>query len=224
MEEIVHTRHARRKRNTTRANLTLSIVLHAVAFIAIFFWASYEGMLGNRMRELTVSLVPGEKKPKAEKAEEAKTAPLKPIEQPRQSSEARAAAPKLNIPPPADVPTAAPPPTEVPVIVFGDSSAGSADPIKSYRVMVQNALQLNWQRPENAADLDLVAEVELSLGPNGELAGQELVKKSGDKHWDESVLQALTGTKSVNRKPPPGFPAKFIVRFDVIPAPEPLLQ
>ena len=53
MEEIVHTCHARKKRNTTRANLTLSIVLHAVAFIAMFFWASYEGILGNRMRELT---------------------------------------------------------------------------------------------------------------------------------------------------------------------------
>ena len=36
------------------ANLTLSVILHALAFVAIFFWASYEGMLGNRMRELTV--------------------------------------------------------------------------------------------------------------------------------------------------------------------------
>ena len=52
----------------------------------------------------------------------------------------------------------------------------------------------------------------------------ELVKQSGDKSWDDSVLQALAETKSVNRKPPPGFPPKFLVRFDAIPAPEPLLQ
>ncbi|MGD0537443.1 MAG: energy transducer TonB [Verrucomicrobiota bacterium] len=224
MEEIVHTRHARKKRNTTRANLTLSIILHAVAFIGIFFWASYEGMLGNRMRELTVSLVPGEKKPKTEKTEEAKAALLKPLEQPRQDSEARSAAPKLNVPPPADVPAAAPPPTEAPVIIFGDSSAGSADPIESYRVMVQNALQLNWHRPPDTADLDHVAEAELTVGPNGEFVQHELVKQSGDKSWDDSVLQALAETKSVNRKPPPGFPPKFLVRFDAIPAPEPLLQ
>jgi hypothetical protein len=68
-----------------------------------------------------------------------------------------------------------------------------------------------------------VAETKLTLGPNGEFVRHELVKKSGDKPWNDSVLQALADSQSVNRKPPPGFPPKFIVRFDAIPAPKPLL-
>jgi len=84
--------------------------------------------------------------------------------------------------------------------------------------------QLNWRRPADTADLDHVAEAELTVGPDGEFVQHELVKPSGDKPWDDSVLQALADSKSVNRKPPPGFPAKFLVRFDAIPAPEPLLQ
>jgi len=49
-------------------------------------------------------------------------------------------------------------------------------------------------------------------------------KGSGDKSWDDSVRKALASVKVINRAPPKGFPEKVMVRFDVLPATEPLVS
>src|SRR5438876_6736494 len=111
MEPIQHTHHASRKKNSARVNLTISVTIHALLFALGAYWAAHEGVLGKKLQELSVGLLPKEKKPEPKK-EEAKSEERK-IEQPKVVEQAKAAAPpaaKFVPPPPAASEAAAPPP------------------------------------------------------------------------------------------------------------------
>src|SRR5437773_6978407 len=116
MEPIQHIHHATRKKNSPKINLTISIVIHAIIFALGAYWAAHEGVLGKKLQELSVGLLPKEKKPEAKK-EEAKTEEPKKVEQPKVVEQTKAAAPPPPkfVPPPAAVQEAvAPPPVTIP--------------------------------------------------------------------------------------------------------------
>lgn len=220
MEALQHARHTRRKRNSAKVNLTISIAFHAVIAVAAAYWAAHEGMLGKRMRELSVMLVQREKKPEEAKKEEAKQEETKPADQPKVAQTAKVDAPVQRLAPPpavtlpADV---APPPVAVlPSFSFSDGAVDPANgPIEHYKTQIETALRARWDRPGDVSDLSYVAEAEVSIDPAGQFTGFELKKGSGDKRWDESVKKVLAATRGLNRPPPPGFPTTFTVRFDV---------
>ena len=53
----------RKKRNSTKVNLIVSFVFHAVVIGALFFFAAREGMLGQKLKTIAVEMAPKEKPP-----------------------------------------------------------------------------------------------------------------------------------------------------------------
>jgi hypothetical protein len=219
MEPIQHIHHQPRKKNSAKVNLTISIVFHALLVAAGAYWAAHEGVLGKRLQELSVLLVPKEKKEEAKK--ETKTEEVKKVEQPKATETAKAAiaAPKIVAPPPpADIAPAAPPAAELPSFSFSDGAKDvmtSDNPVVLYKFQVESALRSKWERPSDVNDSKYVAEVEMTVDPTGKFVGYDWKKGSGDHRWDDSVKKVLASTKGLSRPPPKGFPSKFVIRFDV---------
>src|SRR6267142_1557296 len=94
----------RTKRKASRVNLIVSVVFHTLAIGALFFFAAREGMLGKKLKQLTVVMVPKEKKPEPpkEKPPEPKIEPPKPAETPKPTVVVAAPKPQpVEAPPPA---------------------------------------------------------------------------------------------------------------------------
>jgi hypothetical protein len=210
----------RKKINSARVNAVISILFHSVALGAIFFFAGREGMLGKRLKEITVSIAPKEKKP-----EPAKPKPAEPkVETPKvaENKPSNVPPPPRNLPAPPPTteapPPAAPPSVDLPAFVFNDGAkdvATTTDPIEIYKGTIEHAVRSRWNRPEDIRDENYIADVEVTLNQNGAITHWDWVKGSGDKRWDDSVKLAMSQTKGVNRPPPKGFPTRFTVRFDV---------
>jgi len=211
----------RRKRNSSRVNLTISLIFHTGLVLAIFFLAAREGMLGKKLKEITVTMAPKEKKPEPpkEKPPEPKIEQPKPAEAPKML--ATAPPPRAETaPPPATEapPTAAPPTVDLPSMVFDDGAKqvqSVSDPSQIYKGLIEHALRSNWNRPEDANDDGYVAEAELNIDAQGKVTSSRWLKGSGDAKWDKSVKAAISSTKSISRPPPKGFPGTFRARFDV---------
>ncbi len=211
----------RRKRNSSRVNLTVSVIFHSALIVAVVFFAAREGMLGKKLKQITVTMVPKEKKPEPpkEKAPEPKAEPPKVTQTPK--TVVAAAPPKVETAalPPAEAPPAvAPAPVSLPAFEFNDGAhevQSVSDANALYKGLIEHALRSRWDRPEDLADEKFVAEVELNISPAGQLNGYTWLKGSGNARWDDSVKTALARTKAMSRPPPKGFPEKFHVRFDV---------
>ena len=106
----------------------------------------------------------------------------------------------------------------------GKAVETSSDPVQLYKGFVEYALRSRWQRPDNIADDNYVAEVEVSVDRKGRLSDPTWEKGSGDRRWDDSVRQALATVKSLDRPPPTNFPGRVVVRFDVQAETEPISQ
>jgi TonB family protein len=209
----------RRKKNSSKVNLTISFIFHSVLIAAIFYFAAREGMLGKKMKTIVAEMVK-EKKPAEppKQREEPKVQQAKQVEQPK----TMAAAPQPQVqsaaPPPA---TEAPPVAAPPSVDVGFFSDGAketvdvTDPKLLYKGLVELALRSRWNRPEDVADDTYVAEVELNIDPDGKVTGSKWLKGSGDARWDKSVKDAVAATKTISRSPPKGFPGKFVAKFDV---------
>ncbi len=209
----------RKKRNSSKINLIISAVFHSVLILAIFFFAARQGMLGKKLKELTVVMVPKEKKPEPpkEKPEEPK------VEQPK-VEEAKLAIPQPKVqtaatPPPAnDAPAVAPAAAVLPSMDFSDGAknvVSISDPNGIYKALVEHTLRARWNRPEDMNDDNFVAEVQVEIEPNGKIRGYTWAKGSGNSRWDNSVKEVFAETKVISKGPPKGFPEKFLVRFDV---------
>lgn len=212
----------RKKRNSSKVNLTISFVVHATLIGALVFFAAKEGLLGKKLKQLTVTMVPKEKKPEPpkEKPPEPKAEPPKPAEPPK----AAPLVPKVETaaapPPPAanDTPVAAPPPAIVSGFDFQDGAKAVqsiSDPNGIYKAMVEHALKSHWERDESVDDSQCAAEVEVSVDSKGKLTNTKWLSLSGNARWDAAVKNAVAQTKALSKAPPKGFPSRFVVRFDV---------
>lgn len=215
----------RRKRSSASVNLVVSLVFHALVIGTLAFLAAREGLLGKQLKTIAVTMAPKEKPPEPEKPKEPEKPPEQPPQAPareeiqQQPVAVQTPPPAATVPPPSTVaPPAAPPPDGLPAFSFTDGAKAvdsTSDPVTLYRGFVEFALRSKWVRPEGVADEQFVAEVELSVGPQGEVVESTWKRGSGHDGWDKSVRQALASTRSLGRPPPKNFPPRFLVRFDV---------
>jgi TonB family protein len=211
----------RKKRNSTKVNLVISGVFHGVIVAGVLYFAARSGYLGKQIQTIAVDMVkekPQEKpkelpKPKLEEAK---------VEQPKTPDPTKPQPPPETHPappPPSTTESAAvaPPPADLPAFDFGGGrEVKTADAVQVYKELLQNALQLNWERPGGDGDDHTnVAEVEISVDKTGNITPVGFKKKSGQKAWDDSVQQAIKSTPKAIRPPPSNFPARVVVQFDV---------
>jgi len=210
----------RKKVNSSKINLIISAVFHSILVACIFYFAAKEGLLGKKLKELTVTM---EKVKKPEPPKEKQPEPK--VEQPK-TQETKVAVPQPKVetaaaPPPtgnATAPEAAPAAVALPSFGFGDGAIdvdSINDPNGIYRGLVEHTLRSFWNRPEDLSDDNFVAEVELTVDKDGDVQGWRWVRGSGNARWDQSVKDAVTQLKSIGKAPPKGFPKQFVVRFDV---------
>jgi len=211
--------------------MLIALVFHLTIVVALVYFAAREGLLGKQLKKIAVEMV-------KEKAPEKPKEPERPKEEPpRQEPQKVAEAPKAEptketprTPAPASVTTAppvvAPPATELAAFEFGGGKAvqTSSDAAQLYKGFVEYAIRANWVRPDNIADDDYVAEVEIAVDRGGGIANPIWKRGSGDRRWDDSVSAALAATTRLSRPPPTNFPARVVVRFDVQDATEAVVQ
>ncbi len=212
----------RKQRNSSKVNLMISAAFHGLLILAIIFFAAREGLIGKRLKQLAVTMVPKEKKPEPpkEKPPEPKIETPKTPDSPKMSLppppvESRAAAPAPDVAAPVE---AAPAAVSLPSFEFHDGAkevSSISDPNSLYQALVEHAFRSHWNRPEDAADERYVADAEVAVDASGEVTQYRWISGSGDKRWDDSVKAALEETKQISRPPPKGFPGKFDIRFDV---------
>lgn len=216
-------RDPQRKRNSPKANLTISIVFHTILILVGFVFAAREGVLGKKLRELTVLIAPEQKKPEPpkEKPPEPKVEPAKATETVKVAAPVKTV-PVAAAPPPATTAAApamaAPPAANLPSFDFSDGARAvdtTSDQGALYKAQVEYMLRSHWNRPDAAADDKFVAEVQLDMDPAGNITGWHWVRGSGDARWDESVKAAMKATPNIGRPRPKNFPEQFLVRFDV---------
>ena len=211
----------RKKTNSSKINLTISVIFHSALVLVVVFFAAREGILGKKLKQITVTMVPKEKKPEPpkEKPPEPRIETPKVVEAPKPVLAAAPQKIETPAPPPAETqPSVAPAPVTLPGFEFHDGAhdvQSTSDANSIYKGLVEHALRSRWDRPENVQDEKYLAEVELAIDPAGHLKGYQWLKGSGDARWDNSVKAALSKTTVISRPPPKGFPEKFLVRFDV---------
>jgi TonB family protein len=213
-------REKRKRSNSAKINLTVSIIFHTAAILGLVYLAAREGILGKDLKTLTAELVK-DKKPEAPKV---KPPEPKVVEQPKVDETPKQLAvalpPRVEPPPPtaSDAPAVvAPPPMVMPDFDFNDGAkavvAGDANTV--YKNSIERALTATWKRPDGIADDAYVAEVELNVDSAGKATGYRMLKGSGNTAWDNSVKTVMDKTKSFSTPPPKNFPGRFTVRFDV---------
>jgi TonB family protein len=213
----------RKQRNSSKVNLLISFVFHALLVVGLLYLAARNGLLGKQLKKITVTME--KEKPPVKPVEPPKIEPPKPeppkVEPPKVVETTKVQAPPVQAPP-----VIAPPAAELPAFDFdgGKLVQSSSDPIQLYKGLVEYALRSQWNRPTDEPDDAYVVEVEVAVDRSGTLSDPKWLKGSGDQRWDESVRQAVAATTSINRPPPTNFPARITVRFDVqSDATEPLL-
>src|ERR1044071_5495138 len=138
----------RRKKNSSRVNLTISFIFHTLLIGAIFYFAAREGMLGKKMKTIVAEMIKEKKQAEPPKPkEEPKVAQQTPkSEEPK--SVAAVAAPQVQVtaaPPPVEAPPpAAPPAVDVPTLDFSDGAkqvVTVSDPKLLYKGLIELALR-----------------------------------------------------------------------------------
>jgi outer membrane biosynthesis protein TonB len=221
--------------NSARVNLLISLFFHVAIVAALVFFAARQGLLGEQLKKITIQMVkekPPEKpkEPEKPKAEPPQAEPPKTIEAPKIETAQTEPPKEISAAPPPSVATAhvavAPPAAVLPSFVFGGGQAvqTSSNPVQLYKGSVEHAFLSKWRRPGGIADDNYVVEVEVAVDQQGRISDPVWKKNSGDSRWDDSVRQAIASTISVDRPPPPDFPARFLVRFDVQDGIEPVVQ
>jgi outer membrane biosynthesis protein TonB len=218
----------RKRRKPSRISFFVSLALHIVMGLAIFYVAARQGILGKKMKEITAVIVPkDEKKPEPQKPkDEPKVEQAKPETARTEPAKTAVAAPPVTsaVPPPA-ASAAAPPPTVGADFDFNDGAKvvqTTSNPVELYKQAVEYAFRSRWIKPDAVDDTGYVAEIDVSVAPDGRVTRAEWKRGSGDNRWDASVRDALKQTANIGRKPPKEFPGMFLVRFDAIPDTEPV--
>ena len=210
-------------KNSSKTNLVISAVFHGILVGVLFYFAAKEGLLGKKIKTITAEMV-HEKKPEPPKP---KPEPPKP-EPPKIVEPPKIAAPPaetVKAPPPATPTITAPPPAEVPGFDFegGKAVNSESDPVQLYKGFMQYVLTQKWNRPDNMADDNFVAEVSVDVDKQGNLNHAQWLKGSGDPKWDASVKEVFKVVSNIGKPPPTNFPPNVTIRFDVQEETEPVL-
>ena len=213
----------RKKRNSSKVNLMISLTFHAALVVVLFYLAAREGLLGKQLKKISIEMVKEKTPEKPKEAEKPKVEPPK-VETPKVVAPKLAEAPRTSAPPTVAPPIVAPAAAELPSFEFegGKAVETSSDPVQLYKGAVEYALRSKWQRPEDEADVQYVAEVAVTVWKDGRISDPDWKKNSGDARWDDSVRRALAAVTGMERPPPTNFPARIVVRFDVEAESEPL--
>jgi outer membrane biosynthesis protein TonB len=213
----------RKKKNSSKINLIISFVFHAVLVLLLVYFAAREGLIGKQLQKIAVEMVkekPPEKpkEPEKPKVEPPKVEPPK-VEPPKMVEESKPA------PPVVAPPVVAPPNDEAPAIEFDGGKAVNTetDPVQLYKGYVEYSLREKWDRPENMDDDNYVAEVRVSVDKAGNLSNILWQKGSGNEKWDQSVKDVFKVVQNIDRHPPTNFPPQVIIRFDVEQETEPVM-
>ena len=212
----------RKKRNSSKVNLLISFIFHTLIVLAMFYFAARQGLLGKQMKKIAVEMVkekPPEKpkEPEKPKVETPKVETPKMLEKPKAVEEAKAAPPPTAAPP-----AVAPPAAELPSFEFegGKAVETSSDAVQIYKGYLEYALRSKWNRPDNLADDNYVAEVDIAVNRAGDVGDPVWSKGSGD----ESVRKVFAAVNRLDHPPPTNFPSRVTIRFDVQGETEPVLQ
>ncbi|MCC7375551.1 MAG: TonB C-terminal domain-containing protein [Verrucomicrobiales bacterium] len=224
-----------------RIGLAVSMVLHGLIIAGLIGLAAREGMLGEDLHRIAVTLVPKpasiEPPPPPSAPPESPPPPNVDATQPsvpdpapeivrEEPSSAPAPVPALtettsgsspNAFDIAGVVPAGPTGPAIPGFEIGGAQVTRSDLDASHQFKgyVEHLLRSAWRRPAGLADSNYVAEIDVSIDPHGTLVGTTWRRGSGNAAWDASVRQALSLTRSIGRPPPRDFPASVLVRFDV---------
>ena len=120
--------HQHKKKNSSKVNLTISLVFHAVLVGALLYFAAREGLLGKQIKKIAVHM---EKEDKPKEPEKPKVEPPKvetpKFEQPKVVEEA-----KPSAPPPTAPPVVAPANQDIPSFEFegGKTVNAESDPVQ----------------------------------------------------------------------------------------------
>ena len=215
-----------KRRNSSKVNLVISLVFHALILFVLVFLAAREGLLGKQLKKITVEMVKEKppEKPKEKVPEKPPVEPERPKPTPPPEAVKIAEPPKPAVPVaqqglvPAQIPAAvAPPPAEVPSFAFdgGKAVQSTSDPVHLYRSFIEHVLRSKWNRPTDLADDAFVAEVDLAIDSGGRILSSDWKSGSGDTRWDNSVRDAIASTSKLDRPPPRNFPGRVRVRFDI---------
>jgi hypothetical protein len=214
----------RKKKNSSKVNLTISFVVHAAIVVVLFYFAAREGFLGKQLQKISVQMI--KEKPPVKPPEPPKVEPPKVVEQPKQEPPKMVEAPKTEAPPSAAPPVVAPASTDVPAFDFGGGHTvvSESDPVQLYKGYMEFALRQQWNRPEDMNDDAYVAEVAVDVDKKGDLSHPVWLKGSGNSLWDASVKAVFDSVKVIDRPPPTNFPPHVTIRFDIQTEAEPELQ
>jgi TonB family protein len=213
----------RKKKNSSRVNLVISAVFHAVLVGVLFYLAAREGLIGKKLQKIAVEMVrekkpePPKPKPEPPKPEPPKIETPKLVETPRPA----VAAPQVVAPP-----VVAPPAAELPAFDFAGGKAvnSESDPVQLYKGYMEYQLRRNWDKPDNLDDSNYVVEVQVNVDRQGRISDSGWLKGSGNAQWDDSVREVFKEVRSIDRPPPTNFPPVVTIRFDVQEETEPLLE
>ena len=212
----------KKPKNSSKANLTISAVVHGLLIAAIVYFAAREGYLGKKVKSILVTKVV-EKKPEPEKPKEAPKVEPPKVEPPKVEAP-KVAAPKVA-PPTVAPPVVAPPVADLPSFDFagGKTVLSESDPVQLYKGYLEYQLRSQWNRPDNLPDDNYVAEVAVNVDKQGNLRETQWLKGSGDAKWDQSVKNVFKLVTQIDRRPPTNFPPNVTIRFDVQEETEPVM-
>jgi protein TonB len=212
----------RKKRNSSKVNLFISFVFHAVIVLTLLYFAARQGFLGKPLQKISVDLIKPKPPEKPKEPEKPKVEPPK-VEQPKVELPKIVEAPKAQA---VTAPTIAPPAAELPSFEFegGKAVLSSSDPVQLYKSALEFAFRSKWNRPDNLLDDNYVAEVQVEIARDGKITGSQWQKGSGNSRWDNSVRAAIASVTGMERPPPTNFPPSVTIRFDVQQETEPVLQ
>jgi outer membrane biosynthesis protein TonB len=215
--------HIRKKKNSSKVNLTISFVFHAVLVGGLLYFAAHEGLLGKKIQKIAVEMVKEKPPEKPKEAEKPKVEPPK-VETPKLDTP-KAQESKPEPPPMAAPPVVAPANTEVPTFEFDGGKAVNteSDPVQLYKGYLEYELRSKWDRPENMEDDNYVVEVLVNVDKSGNLSSPVWQKSSGNAKWDQTVRDVFKTVHQIDRSPPTNFPPQVTIRFDVQEETEPVM-
>ena len=210
----------KKKKNSSKANLIISAVVHGILVAVLFYFAAKDGLLGKKVQKMTVEMVKKEKPPE----------PPKPKVEPPKIEPPKVEPPKIEAPKtetvkaPVAVPVIAPP-AELPAMegFYGKEVDSENDPVQLYKGYMEYTLRSKWDRPDNLDDDQYVAEVAVNVDKQGNLTASQWLKGSGNAKWDQTVKDVFATVSNIGKPPPTNFPPTVTIRFDVETEDEPLM-